>query len=413
MRKYCLLVLLFPCCMSVLAQTLTGKVINSQTKEPLAAASVYLSNTSIGVNTNKMGVFEINTVRGGKYKLVVSFVGYETYVMTVNPAHLPTDLVIPLEPKLNKLEDIVLEPYETNGWEKWGKFFTDLFIGTVSYTWQCSLKNPEVLRFRNSKKDHKLYATATAPLIIKNNSLGYEITYSLEEFEFDFERKVVSFNGYPLFKDLAIDHPSKARLWQEKRKFVYYGSLMHFMRSFFMNKVEEEGFEIRNLGYVPNLAKFRAMKLYHQYKDSVIIHNQDTSFRIQSGYISLRYNQVDSTDFYKKALVLPDTVISYAIVPADSIGYAIDSSTAGLYARDSLEISYLLKEVPDDYKRLTAKHRKETYPVSQFTFINKRPIEISGNGNYYGPHDLKITGFWAWWETVSTMLPFDYWPPRK
>lgn len=416
MRKYSILIILLLCCNTIFSQTLTGKIINADSKEPLASASVYLSNTSIGINTNKQGIFNLSVAGGGKYKLVVSYIGYETFTKLINFSHLPDDLIIPLKPKLNKLDDVVLEPYETNGWEKWGRFFTDLFIGTASYTWDCVIKNPEIIKFRNSKKDNKLYAYAFEPLIIKNNSLGYDIKYSLEEFEFDFSTKVVTFNGYPLFKDMAIDHPSKARRWEDKRKNVYYGSLMHFMRAFFVNRLEEEGFEMRSLAYVPNLAKFRAIELYKQHIDSIIVKNSDTVYHrlnFNSLPTAFTYNKSDSTDYYKKAVVLPDTIISHILISADSIGFAIDSSTAGLYCKDSLEVNYLLKEVPNEYKRLTAKHKHEKFPVSQFTFINHKPIEISRNGNYFGPHDLKITGYWAWWETISTMLPFDYWPPKK
>lgn len=413
MRRYSILIILFLFCKTIYSQTLNGKVINADSKEPLSSASVYLSNTSIGVNTNKNGLFELKVVNGGKYKLVVSYIGYETFTKLINFAHPPEDLIIPLKPKPNKLVDVVLEPYETNGWEKWGRFFTDMFIGTASYTWDCVLKNPDIIKFRNSKKDNKLYAYAFEPLIIKNNSLGYDIKYSLEEFEFDFSTKTLTFNGYPLFKDLAIKHPSKARRWQEKRRNVYYGSLIHFMRAYFANRLEEEGFEMRSLAYIPNIAKFRAIELYKKFKDSTIIYNKDTVFSFVGKSIEFTFTHEDSTEYFKKAVVLPDTLISHMLIPADSIGFAIDSSTAGLYTKDSLEVNYLLNEVPNEYKKLTAKHRQEKFPVSQFTFINHKPIEISRNGNYYGLHDLKITGYWAWWETISTMLPFDYWPPKK
>ncbi len=413
MKKIIVITILLLCCNTIFSQTLTGKIINADSKEPLASASVYLSNTSIGVNTNKQGIFNLSVAGGGKYKLVVSYIGYETFTKLINFSHLPDDLIITLKPKLNKLDDVVLEPYETNGWEKWGRFFTNYFIGTSSYTWDCVIKNPEIIKFRNSKKDNKLYAYAFEPLIIKNNSLGYEIHYSMEEFEFDFTSKLLIFNGYPYFKDLALEHPAKARRWQEKRQNVYYGSLKHFMRSFFVNKLEENGFEMRSLAYIPNTLKYRAVELFKRNKDTVIIKKVDSFYRTSSGGIGQITITEDSTTVYKSALLQDDSLISHVLISADSIGFAIDSSTAGLYSKDSLEVSYLLKEVPSEYKKLSVKTRQKKFPVSQFTFIGKKAIEISSNGNYYGPHDLKISGYWAWWETISTMLPFDYWPPKK
>ncbi len=412
MRNCIALFILLIFCETGFSQTLSGKVINADTKEPLAAASVYLSNTSFGSYTNQQGVFNLSVAGGGKYNLIVSFVGYETFVRSVNFNTALEELIIPLKPKQNKLEDVVLEPVVTNGWQKWGKFFTDLFIGTSSYSWDCTLKNPEVIKFINSKKEKKLKAFASEPLIIKNNSLGYEIRYSLEEFEFDFVKKIVRFNGYPLFKDLSRQHPSKAIKWQGKRKIIYNGSLMHFMRAIFANKLEEEGYEMRSLASYPNVLKFRARELFKRNKDTTSIHIVDSFFRTAHGDIVKTTIKEDSTEIYRKALLQPDTLISYQLISADSIGFAIDKTTAGMYCKDSIEVKYLLKEVPDEYKRLTGMHKNEKFPVSQFTFINKQPIEIFSTGNYYGPNDLLITGYWAWWETMSTMLPFDYLPKK-
>ena len=98
------------------------------------------------------------------------------------------------------------------------------------------------------------------------------------------------------------------------------------------------------------------------------------------------------------------------LISSESIGFAVDSNTAGFYFQDSLEIIYTHKVIPNAYKRISKMHKNETFPVSQLLFINKRPVFIISSGYYYGPEDLKITGFWAWWETMANMLPYDYWP---
>ena len=111
------------------------------------------------------------------------------------------------------------------------------------------------------------------------------------------------------------------------------------------------------------------------------------------------------SDYFKKKLLEPDSVISHQIISADSIGFAADSTIAGLYFRDSLEISYKNKTIPNRYRDLSREHKHETFPVSQFVFINNRPVYILKNGFHYKTLDLKITGFWAWWETMATLLP--------
>ena len=125
---------------------------------------------------------------------------------------------------------------------------------------------------------------------------------------------------------------------------------------------------------------------------------------------AVRNITVDSTDYFKKKLLEPDSVISHQLISSDSIGFAADSTVAGMYFKDSLEVTYKFKTIPERYKHLNKDHKNETFPVSQFVFINKRPIFILNSGYHYKPYDLKITGYWAWSENISTLLPFDYRP---
>jgi hypothetical protein len=98
------------------------------------------------------------------------------------------------------------------------------------------------------------------------------------------------------------------------------------------------------------------------------------------------------------------------LISSDSVGFAADSSIAGFYFQDSLEVSYKLKEIPARYRALSKAHKNETYPVSQFVFVYKRPVYVHVNGYYYKQYYLKVTGFWAWSECMATRLPFDYVP---
>jgi hypothetical protein len=338
---------------------LRGKVINEATQESIPLVSVYLNNTTNGTVTDTDGIFNIKNVQPGKYKLVASSVGYITYTKMIDTRSANTDLTILLKPKTDVLQSVDIVSYDPEGWEKWGKLFTDLFIGTNPNAILCRMMNPEIIHFRMNR-DNTLTAIAKEPLKIENDALGYEIQYKLESFEYDFNQRIVSYSGYALFKDLTVSHPGRAEKYARKREESYDGSLMQFMRAFFMNKLELNGYEMRSLH-----------KISHP--------------RNLSGSV----NQ---------------------LISSDSLGFAVDSNTAGFYFQDSLEITYTHKVIPNVYKRLSKLHKNETFPVSQLLFINKRPVFIISSGYYYGPEDLKITGFWAWWETTANMLPYDYWP---
>jgi hypothetical protein len=419
MTKRCRFTFLFlVCCFAAFSQdVIRGKVISEETQKPLAAVSVYLNNTSLGAVTNDNGVFVITKIPSGKFRLVASCVGFETYVSMIDPRTMGKDFVISLKPKAEELQGLSVTPPEPDGWKKWGKLFTELFIGDTPGSNDCKLTNPDVIKFRMNA-DNTLTACAKEPLQIVNYNIGYEIKYKLEEFQYDFNIKLVNYSGYAFFTDMGVKHPNRVRRYEEARLEVYKGSFLHFKRAFFANELDAQGFELRSLGNMSNPEKDRAKSFFALHRDSVKKDTSSTAIYVEVPsdptkppiIRTVTVMTVDSTDYFKKKLLEPDSVISHQVITSDSIGFAADSTVAGMYFRDSLEVSYKFKTIPARYMHLNKDHKHETFPVSQFVFINRRPIYILNSGYHYKPYDLKITGYWAWSENISTLLPFDYRP---
>ena len=91
-------VLLLLCSLSTLAQnkviTVSGKVIEEDTKEPVELAAVQLlslpdSAQVAGITTHKQGLFTLPKVKAGKYLLKISFVGFHTKTI---PLQLTNDV---------------------------------------------------------------------------------------------------------------------------------------------------------------------------------------------------------------------------------------------------------------------------------------------------------------------------------
>ncbi|HEY0355235.1 MAG TPA: carboxypeptidase-like regulatory domain-containing protein, partial [Flavisolibacter sp.] len=150
---------------------ISGNVTDQQGK-PVPNASVFLSNTSLGTKADGNGYFQLN-IPSGKYDLVVSCVGFQTHTQTIQSGLITETLTIRLQLKTSQLENLTIEPFEKNGWDKWGVFFTENFIGTSSNALDCRILNKEAIKFRHSKKYNQLVAIATEPLIIENKALGY------------------------------------------------------------------------------------------------------------------------------------------------------------------------------------------------------------------------------------------------
>ncbi|MCX7909488.1 MAG: TonB-dependent receptor [Ignavibacteria bacterium] len=63
--------------------TISGFVYDANSKENLVGATIFLEGTKFGALTNKNGFFALNNIPPGKYRIVVSYVGYEKYVDTI------------------------------------------------------------------------------------------------------------------------------------------------------------------------------------------------------------------------------------------------------------------------------------------------------------------------------------------
>ena len=66
----------------LLAQDITGKVVDADTHNPIAGVTIYLNGTYQGTSSNIEGDFIIHTSES-HIPLIVSYVGYESQKMKV------------------------------------------------------------------------------------------------------------------------------------------------------------------------------------------------------------------------------------------------------------------------------------------------------------------------------------------
>lgn len=350
---------------------IAGKIIDFNTKQALSSASVFLANTSAGTNTNSAGEFKLEIAGSGRYNLVVALIGYETYATEVSLQENITGLKIELKPKVAELEEVIVGNYDKNGWEKWGVFFMEMLIGNTPNALNCKLLNKEAVKFSFSKKENILRAYATEPLRIENNALGFDLTYSLTQFEHNYKNRIFFYQGYPLFSEKKAKNNRQYQKWVANRKETYKGSLMHFMRSVFRNKIIEEGFEIR--------------RIIRQ--------------KVQNANIKLNGEPI-----MEEVNVLINTPLN-----GDSIAFAIDDNTAGLQFKDYLQVVYKNKAMSPLYVR---SRRNITLgdPMSAKLFMPdaSKIVSVLANGSYFFGKDILTLDYWAWSEKLSNLLPLEY-----
>ncbi|CCH01326.1 TonB-dependent receptor plug [Fibrella aestuarina BUZ 2] len=240
--------LLCLCCLPVFTQaqpaqraTLTGKITNATTGEPLPFASVYINSTTRGTNTDEKGLFTLPDVPFGTTELVVSYTGFTAERKTIDVKEVrPRLLEITLFPMTNLLSDVVVKAGKDRQWEgQLDRFKRDL-LGTSPFAGKCTITNPEVLSF--SESNGTLTATASAPLVIDNRALGFRMQYTLLGFRSQNQTGRVVFGGTTLFSELQPDSPRQAATWQRNREVAYRGSLRHLLASLAAGTHEKEGF---------------------------------------------------------------------------------------------------------------------------------------------------------------------------
>ncbi len=88
--------------------TYTGTVIDADTKEPLIGASVFLSGTSTGAATDIDGNFSISIPAGAKPVFEISYISYETLVITPKRQN---NILVELSIDANLLDEVQVIAY--------------------------------------------------------------------------------------------------------------------------------------------------------------------------------------------------------------------------------------------------------------------------------------------------------------
>ena len=333
--------------------TMTGKVVDSTTKEPLFGASVFAQNTTSGTTTNREGEFSLSLKSGG-YELIVSYTGYQSKEIRIsNNDNNP--LQIEMTKAEKAMEEVVIRSSNEvkDGWDKYGKFFLENFIGSTPNAQQCTLQNPEVVHFYYYKKSEKLKVLATEPIVISNMALGYNLRYQLDSFMYYYKTQVSSYRGYCFFSEMDSNF-AQQRIWSANRKKAYDGSKLQFMRSYYDSTLNEDGYEIALL---------------------------------DSAY-DKRFDAIRN--------------------PYDTTYYGVYDSTREVEVYYPRKISITYKKKPEvEYLK---KFKLPLNVGSQISYIDLiDAIEIKENGYFYDQKDWVSQGYWSW-KNLADLLPYDYIP---
>jgi len=235
-----------------------------------------------------------------------------------------------------------------------------------------------VLKFFYFKRSNKLKVLATDALLITNNALGYNLRYQLDSFVYYYNTSINTYRGFCLFTEME-GADSLKKEWSKARSKAYYGSKLHFMRSYYDSTLVEDG-------WIIDMLEEGSDKKFSKVKDVY-----------DSSYYNLITYTRDSITYIVDS-IRTDSVIHQVLTGQVDIE---------IYYPRKISITYIKKRPEPEYLKKTGLSKYVPYPISYIDM--KNGIGIMENGYYYEQKDWVNQGYWSW-KNVADQLPYDYVP---
>jgi hypothetical protein len=243
--KNFLFIILACFCFTGQAQTITGQVMDEKTGETLPGAAVYLSGTHIGTSTDANGRFVIDVSRYPNMPLTISAMGYYSFISQDYDTKKP--LEVRLNPKVFDLQEVVVQDKSLQSVRRRQMAtFRKEFLGNNSNARNCEILNEWDIRLDYNETSRVLSASASNPIQIRNQHLGYHITYYLDKFEFCTSSGSMLLIGNYIFSSDTLGDPRLQYRIEQRRERAYLGSRMHFIRALWNNELAAQGYRLAN-----------------------------------------------------------------------------------------------------------------------------------------------------------------------
>lgn len=379
---------------------LSGVAQDSATHEPLAFASVFLANTTLGATTTEQGQFEFPRVPAGTYDVVGSYVGYRLAKQTITVGPAPQQVTLRLASTGNQLGEVVVQP-APNKPEEYQKF-AKLFLGQSTFSEQCRISNPDQVRVLYDDSTGQLTAQAKEFVQIDNDALGYRLKYYGLQFAYEEDDQSIAYYGQPVFEEMKPRDERQRQQWATNRATAYTGSFMHFLRSLYTNRLQPEGFLAQQVRVRPNPRFERADNL----RRALLASRPNGPFTAAEQDSLTRWGRVAPAF----------ATLNPAARPIDSLRW-VSPDRQHVYLRFTGELQVAhFGEAPDPHykpRMSTLGATRTPYPAKRQVSrlkLQGREAEIQANGSLVNPLEAYNGEYWGF-EKIGEFLPVDYVPP--
>jgi hypothetical protein len=241
--KYTLFILYLTASLVLAQSTISGRVFDSQTNEPLPYANVFLSKTTIGSSSDLDGYFRVENIPDGIYELIVQYIGYELFITQITTLEKKSfQLEVGLKPKPFQGKEVVIEAKRDKFWKDCLEKFREQFLGWTENARESKILNPLSINFSKEENKDTYIATCDSCIVVENRSLGYKIDVVLYFFKWDKQR--CFHQTYSKFSELEPQDEEEYQKWLTNREKSYKGSFKHFFSSLATNHKDRSDYKI-------------------------------------------------------------------------------------------------------------------------------------------------------------------------
>ncbi|HOY16526.1 MAG TPA: carboxypeptidase-like regulatory domain-containing protein [Haliscomenobacter sp.] len=376
-----------------IAQTarLLGKIVDETTNEPLAFASIYYNNTTIGTQSDINGKFSI-PYKGLNVEMVVSYVGYETINFPIGERYDGKIMVFKMRHLARSMQEFEVSSKRGKSWYNNFELFKKKAIGVGLFANNCKILNPEALQFSYDTATLTMRASADEMLKIEHQAFGFLINYSLSQFEYNILTRVFIIKGFPFFEKMT-GSPAQERRWRNNQKLAYEGSMLHFVHSIHNRSLKQEGFELNWVERKPN---------------PVFVEDPKIKKAVNALKRQTLYEASQPTNTHQQTISRADQDRFVEFVDTSSVTYedflVEEDSTMYLQFRNYLQVKYVM-----------AGHTwvsNQSGPKSSLVYLSKERVALDPSGRVLEPDMMMLEGYWAT-QLLGDLLPFDYLPQKE
>ena len=221
----------------------SGTVVDAETGAPLPGAHVFAAGTSVGDAADGAGRFAFSA-RPGPARLTATMLGYTT--AQADRPLAPGDTVavaFRLSPSAVPLGEVDVVTSPDAAWARALRVFRPVFLGATPNAERTAVLNPEVLDL-SYERGRALEASAAVPLVVRNEALGYELTFY--DFRLEAEGADRAWGSVLAYRDLCGGGACGPGV-EAARARAYAGSVDHFLTSLVRGRLDEAGFAVRRV----------------------------------------------------------------------------------------------------------------------------------------------------------------------